>query len=148
MDATRAGQVLLNRGWGWGGDLFVTFLLILRICLPSGLFYMPYAIKKLKIFFLKKNVMFYLRYQGSEKIVKTHYKPINLIHCTGLFDISNEAFWCTDYNAKNPALCEVLFIKKSRKTAKKIGTFEEWSFWAMLFIFWVIMVFYHFSDPW
>ena len=38
--------------------------------------------------------------------------------------------------------------EKHQEKPQKIGTFEEWSFWAMIFIFWVIMGFYNFSDPW
>ena len=39
---------------------------------------------------------------GVWKIVKTHYNPKNENHRTGVFDSSNEAFWCTDYKTKKP----------------------------------------------
>ena len=91
----------------------------------------------------------------------------------GVFDSSNEEFWCTDYKAKN--------LSSQRK---KIVIFEKWSFWAifldfyqngtlqgagvfwvvisaskrfiwaikhphtMIFIFRLIMGFCDFSDPW
>ena len=64
---------------------------------------------------------------GVWKLAKTH-KPKNENHHMGMFDSSNEAFWCTDYNAKTPALCEVLFLKKSRKTTKNRN------FWRMVIL--------------
>ena len=52
-------------------------------------------------YFFRKNFYFLPLLPGVWKIAKTHYKPKNENHRMGLFDSSNEAFWCTDYNAKN-----------------------------------------------
>ena len=89
---------------------------------------MCYAIRKLKIFFLKWKFDVLPLLPGVWKIVKTHYNPKNENHCTGVFDSSNEAFWCTDYNAKkNPALCKVPFQKNQEKSPK-ITIFKKWQF--------------------
>ena len=102
-----------------GGDLFVTFLLISRICFPPGWFYMPYAIIKLKIFVLKFFVDVLSLLQGVWEIVKTHYNPKNKNHRTGVFDSPNEAFWCTLIHPN-----------------------------TMIFYFWLIICFCNFSTPW
>ena len=72
---------------------------------------------------------------GVWKIAKTQYKSKNENHCMGLFDSWNEAFWCTDYNAKkNPALCKVPFWKKSRKIAKNYH-FQKLPFFGAFSLF-------------
>ena len=45
--------------------------------------------------------MFYPCYKGSEKLQKAIISQKNLNYRIGMFDSSNEAFWCTDYNENN-----------------------------------------------
>ena len=145
---------------------------------------MPCAIRKRKIFFLGQNFYILPLLSGVWKIAKTHYKPKNENYCIRMFDSLNEAFWCTDYNAKNPSSLRGPISLKIKKTCQKMVISEKWSFlavfldflrngtlqrsgifcvvisaskrfiWAikhprtMILIFWVIMGFYNFSDPW
>ena len=46
----------------------------------------------------------------------------------GVFDSSNEAFWCTDYNAKNPTSLQGPISKKNQEKPQKIVIFEKWLF--------------------
>ena len=79
---------------------------------------MPSAIIKLKIILKILKINFWPPLPGVWKIAKTHYKSKNENHHMREFDSSNEAFWCTDYNAKNPsALQSPVLKKKSRKIA-------------------------------
>ena len=48
----------------------------------------------------------------------------------GVFDSSNEAFWCTDYNAKNPSSLRGPISLKIKKKRKQIVILEKWSFWV------------------
>ena len=70
---------------------------------------------------LKNLNFFYPPLQGVYKFAKTLYKP-KKNHCVGEFDSSNEAFWCTDYNTKNPSSLQgPIYKKREKKTAKKNG---------------------------
>ena len=84
-----------------GGDFFVPILLILGISFLPRLFYMPYAIRKLKILFFKKKLVFLPLLPGVWKIVGTLYTQKNENHHMAVFDSLDEASGCTDYNAKN-----------------------------------------------
>ena len=150
---------------------------------PLGDFICPYAIRKRKIFW--KKIKFYVLppVRGVWKIVKTHYNPKNENHRMGVFDSSNEASGCTDYNAKNLNSLQCTVAEKIKKNPQKIQFFQKLPFLVvfpdffsngtvlrvgvfcvvtsasrrfiraikhphmMIFIFWVIMGFYNFSDP-
>ena len=57
-------------------------------------------------------------------------------HPRGLFDSLNEAFWCTDYNAKNFSSLQNQISEKNEEKPKKIGIFEKMVFfWRFLLIF-------------
>ena len=60
-----------------------------------------------------------------------HYTVKNGNHARGSFDSFNEAFWCTDDDAKNRRSLQSPIsekIKKNRK--KKIGIFEKMIFFG------------------
>ena len=52
-------------------------------------------------------------------MVKTHFNPKKENHCMGVFDSSNEASGCTDYNAKNLNFLQCTVAEKNKKNPKK-----------------------------
>ena len=112
-----------------GGDLFNTFLLISRICFPPGWFYMAYAIRKLKIFFLTFFLMFYTRYKGSEKPNITQNMKIIVQGC---LIAQMKRFDALITTQKIPALCKVPFIKREKKKRpKKMVIHKSSNFWRL-----------------
>ena len=53
----------------------------------------------------------------------------------GVFDSSNEALWCPDYNAKKPSSLPGPISLKIKKKRKNMVIFEKWSFWAIFLDF-------------
>ena len=96
---------------------------------------MPFAIIKLKIILKILKIDFWPPLPGVWKFPKTHYKPKNENHHMGVFDSSNEAFWCTDYNAKNRSSLRGPISLKIKKRRQKMVIFEKWSFWAIFLDF-------------
>ena len=86
---------------------------------------MPSAIIKLKIILKILKINFWPPLPGVWKIAKTHYKPKNENHHMGVFDSSNEAFWCTDYNAKNPSALRSPILEKIKKNRPKWPFFKN-----------------------
>ena len=52
-----------------------------------------------------------------------------------VFDSSNEEFWCTDYNAKEPSSLWGPISLEIKKNHQKMVIFEKWSFWVISFDF-------------
>ena len=64
----------------------------------------------------------------------THYMT-KKNHPRGLFDSFNEAFWCTDYNAKNLRSLQSPISEKIKKNLKKIAFLKKWYFLPFLRFF-------------
>ena len=93
---------------------------------------MPFAITNWFFFFLFD---FWHPLPEVWNIAKTHYKPKNENHCMGMLDSSNEAFWCTDSNAKNPSSLGGPISLKIKKNRQKMVIFEKWKFLAIFLDF-------------
>ena len=46
-------------------------------------------------------------------------------HASPLFDSLNEAFWCTDHNAKNLSSLQSPISEKNQEKPQKMGIFEK-----------------------
>ena len=64
-----------------------------------------------------------------------HYMAKNENHASGLFDSLNEAFWCTDYNAKNLSSLRSPISEKIRKIRQKWQFFQKCNFLRFFVIF-------------
>ena len=117
--------------WSWscsrGGDYSELFL---GLVVLDAFFH-----NKMKIIFKILKNDFWPPLPGVWKFPKTHYRPKNENHRMGVFDSSNEAFWCTDYNAKNPSSLRGPISLKIKKKRKKNFIFKKWSFWAIFLDF-------------
>ena len=96
---------------------------------------MPSAIIKLKMILKILKINFWPPLPGVWKIAKTHYKPKNENHHMRVFDSSNEAFWCTDYNAKNPSALQSPVLEKIKKNCPKWPFFKNDNFFALFLDF-------------
>ena len=57
-----------------------------------------------------------------------HYMAKIENHPRGLFYSLNEAFWCMDYNPRNPRSLQSPILEKIRKNLQKISLSEKWAF--------------------
>ena len=116
--------------WLRGGGPFCQISLNIKDMFPARVILYVLCHKKTENIFLKFFVVDFLPPQpGVWKIVKTHYTPNKEKHCTEVFDSSNEAFWCADYNAKNLSSLRGPISLKIKNKTPKIGLFEKLSFW-------------------
>ena len=96
---------------------------------------MPFVIRKLKFFLKILKIHVWPPLPGVWKFAKTHYKPKNENHRMGVFDSSNEALWCTDYNAKNPSSLRSPIPEKIKKNGPKLPFFQKLPFFAVFLDF-------------
>ena len=86
---------------------------------------------KKKIFLKNFKTEFLPPVPGVWKNGPPHYMAKNENHASGLFDSLNEAFWCTDNNAKNLSSLQSPISEKIKKNHKKSARLKKWSFLAV-----------------
>ena len=100
-----------------------------------GWFQVPFVITNhTTIFFFTKNTV-WPPLPGVWKNGPPHYMAKNENHPRGLCDSLNEAFWCTDCNAKNLTSLRSLISEKMRKNRQKIPFFQKCPFFTVFLDF-------------
>ena len=64
-----------------------------------------------------------------------HYMAKIYNHPSEIFYSPNEAFWCTDYNAKKPRALRSLISGKIWKNCQKMVFLKNWHFWWFFLVF-------------
>ena len=80
---------------------------------------------KMEIFIKNFKTDFLPPVPGGWKNGPLQYMAKNENHASGMFDSSNEKFWCTDHNAKNLSSMQSPISEKIKKTHKKMDIFEK-----------------------
>ena len=131
VDIATYGQKLpkgqYSENHGRGGDH--SKLLLARMVLG-----VVWYIKNANIFEKVQNWIFTPRTRGL-KLRPPHYMAKNENHARVLFDSLNEAFWCSDYNAKNLSSLRSSISEKIRKVRQKWPFFQKWPFLWFFLIF-------------
>ena len=100
-----------------------------------GWFQVPFVITNHPtIFFFTKNTV-WPPLPGVSKNRPPHYMAKNENHPRWLCDSLNEAFWCTDCNAKNLTSLWSLISEKMRKNHQKMQFFQKCPFFTVFLDF-------------